>query len=167
MSSVVSEDGSVEVTVGSQGEPMGPVGGTLRRCSAASSGVLVETEEAGVGGEGTFGVDPEKIHQGQATITDLGTYTRGLLGSFRTVMADTGWTGEGGNGRTIREDFLRNRDSVTDSLQAPGEVLGRTGGAILMDLGTVRGTQGGIAGDAGRLSGEYGVSGNCDGGRRG
>ncbi|MFF0220952.1 hypothetical protein [Streptomyces sp. NPDC004629] len=111
--------------------------------------------------EGSFEVDPERIHQGSALISELGSYAWSIVAQFKSVMADTSWTGDDENGHKILSNFVENRDSTTGTLQSLGEALERTGDATLMNLKTTKGTQDGILDAIGEQSGEYG------GGRRG
>lgn len=114
-----------------------------------------------MGDEDSFDVDPERVHQGSALITELGSYAWSILAQFKSAMADTSWTGDDENGHKIRSNFLENRDSTIGTLQSLGEALERTGEATLMNLETTKGTQDGILDAIGEQSGEYG------GGRRG
>ncbi|MGW3957601.1 hypothetical protein ACWEKM_43555 [Streptomyces sp. NPDC004752] len=115
--------------------------------------------------EDSFEMDPERIHQGSALITELGSYAWSILAQFKTVTADTSWTGDDDNGHKIRANFVENRDSTIGTLQSLGEALERTGDATLMNLKSTQDTQEGIIDAIGEQSGEY--VGGDGGGRRG
>ncbi|MER6524752.1 hypothetical protein [Streptomyces sp. NPDC001508] len=117
-----------------------------------------------MGDESSFEVDPERIHQGSALITELGSYAWSILAQFNSVMADTSWTGDDENGHKILSNFVENRDSTSGTLYSLGEALERTGDATLMNLQSTKGTQDGILDAIGEQSSEYGGG---DGGRRG
>ncbi|MEU6605417.1 hypothetical protein ABZ922_10190 [Streptomyces shenzhenensis] len=116
-----------------------------------------------MGSEDSFDVVPERIHQGSALISELGSYAWSILADFRSVMADTSWTGDDENGHKIRANFVENRDMTLGTLESLGEALERTGDATLMNLKSTQGTQEGILDAIGEQSGEYGGG----GGRRG
>lgn len=115
--------------------------------------------------EDSFDLDPERVLQGSALMKELGSYAWSILAHFDSVMADTSWTGDDENGHKIRENFVLNRDSTSDTLFSLGEALERTVEAVLMNLESTEGTQGENLDAIGEQSGEYG-SGN-GGGRRG
>lgn len=116
-------------------------------------------------GEDSFEMEPERVHQGSALITELGTYAWSIVAQFTAATADTGWTGDDENGLKIRANFTGNRDSTETSLTGLGEALERTGEATLMNLRSTQGTQGDILDAIGQEAGEYGGGGA--GGRRG
>ncbi|MFJ8027535.1 hypothetical protein [Streptomyces sp. NPDC096311] len=104
----------------------------------------------------SFEVDPERVTSGSSLITELGSFAWGILSQFNTVMADTSWTGNDNNGHKIRDNFVQNRDSTTNTLTSLAQALERTGEATIMNLKTTQGTQDDIIDGINDQAGEYG-----------
>ncbi|MGA5444913.1 hypothetical protein ACPCKW_36290 [Streptomyces griseoincarnatus] len=115
----------------------------------------------------TFEVDPDSLRKGKAVLSELGSYTWSILAEFDAAMADTSWTGNDDNGRKIEANYVSNRDSISGSLGALGEVLERTSDATLLNLNATSTTQSDILDGIDREIDSYDIGGPDDGGRRG
>ncbi|MEU9453145.1 hypothetical protein [Streptomyces sp. NPDC048277] len=105
----------------------------------------------------SFEVDPDQVTSGSSLITELGSFAWDILGQFNNVMADTSWTGTDSNGHKIRDNFVQNRDSTTNTLTSLAQALERTGEATIMNLNAAQGTQDDIIDGINEQSGEYGA----------
>ena len=88
------------------------------------------------------------------------------IGEFDAAMADTSWTGNDDNGRKIEANYVSNRDSISGSLGALGEVLERTSDATLLNLNATSTTQSDILDGIDREIDSYDIGGPDDGGAR-
>ncbi|MEV5810347.1 hypothetical protein [Streptomyces parvulus] len=117
--------------------------------------------------EDSFHLEPERVHEGESLLSDLGSYTWSILAEFIALMSDIFWTGDDENGRKIKENYVSNRDASSASLRALGEVLERTSDATLMNLKATSGTQNDILDSISQDISKYdGGNDDAAGGRR-
>ncbi|MFE9888528.1 hypothetical protein [Streptomyces scopuliridis] len=119
-------------------------------------------------GEGSFHFDPERLHEGTAGLVELASYLWDVKAEFDAAMADTLWTGDDENGRKIEANYVSNRDSVSGTFGALGEVVERTSDATLLNLNATSSTQSDILDGIDQEINAYDFGGEgSDGGRRG
>lgn len=89
----------------------------------------------------SFTSDPGDITTGSKAIKELGDAAKNLADTFRAAMADTSWTGNDSFGRSLRPQFVQNRDSIQTTIDAVSEGISSIGDGTMKNLGTIQNTQ--------------------------